>query len=102
VAEFLLQRICDSAWHAAYETPTLRAQAGQLRQRLLANDRALEAEIDLYEDDPVRSVLSTLRLTLASRGVGATYSAALDAIRRASIGGRPPVLRLAQTEEVGT
>jgi len=88
MAEFILQRICDSEGHSAFETPTLRAQAAQLRQRLLASPRALEAEIDLLEDDPVKSFLSALRLGLEAHGIAPTFRAALAAVQGDQVLGR--------------
>ncbi|MDQ0444494.1 hypothetical protein [Methylobacterium persicinum] len=99
LAEFLLHRICDSAGHAGFETPTVRAQAAQLKQRLLASTRALDAEIDLHEDDPVRSLLSTLRLSLEAYGISPTYGAALDAIRGNAIAGQERMPRLPASGE---
>ncbi len=80
VAEFVLQRIDDSAAHAAFETPTLRAQAAQLRQRLMSSSKALDAEIDLLEGDPVMALVSSLKVALDARGVTPTFRAALDAV----------------------
>ncbi|MGU3403763.1 hypothetical protein [Methylobacterium brachiatum] len=88
MAEFILRRICDSEGHSAFETPTLRAQAAQLRQRLLASPRALEAEIDLLEDDPVKSFVSALRLGLEAHGIAPTFRAALAAVQGDQVLGR--------------
>ncbi|WP_143012197.1 hypothetical protein [Methylobacterium phyllostachyos] len=81
-AEFVMRRICDSDAHAAFETPTVRAQATQLRQRLLAKPEALDNEIGLYDDDPVRSFVSGLRLLLEAHGIAPTFQAALEAVRK--------------------
>ncbi|GJD87945.1 hypothetical protein BHAOGJBA_1452 [Methylobacterium hispanicum] len=80
-AEFILQRIVDSHGHAAFETPLVRAQAAQLRQRLLASTGVVEAEMDRVQDDPVAALVSSLRLVLQARGIAPTFRAALETVR---------------------
>ncbi|HEY8381907.1 MAG TPA: hypothetical protein VIL09_07150 [Microvirga sp.] len=100
MAEFILQRIADSDGHAAFETPTLRAQAAQLRQRLLASSRALDAEVDLVDADPVRSFLSSLKVTLEAHGIAPTFDAALKAVRGSvGLAGPAPATQLPSPAE---
>ncbi|KQT84967.1 hypothetical protein ASG51_02595 [Methylobacterium sp. Leaf465] len=84
MAEFILHRLTDASGHPGFETPVLRAQAIQLRQRLLASMRAIEAEIELYEVDPVRAFVSGLHLALKAHGIAPTFASALEAVSSVS------------------
>jgi hypothetical protein len=80
-AAFILHRIVDSYAHTAFETPRTRAQAARLRQRLLSSSEALNGEISMLENDPVKAFVASLSVALKARGIEPTFRAALERVR---------------------
>jgi hypothetical protein len=80
-SEFILARLVDSRTYSAFETPLIRSQAAQLRQRLLSSGRAIAQEAERLVNDPVASALAGIRVMLEARGLRGCYDAALSAIK---------------------
>jgi hypothetical protein len=100
MAEFIIERIEDSRNYASVETPTVRAQARQLRQRLLQSAKAIDAEIDLLDADPVEAFVSTLKVALEAHGIQPTFAAAIQAVKAAVLPSTPKApLLTSQVEE---
>ncbi len=79
-SQFLLTRLVDSQAYSSVETPLVRAQAAQLRQRLLSSPEALAREVADLPNDPVMSTLSAMRVVLEARGLKASYDAAIGSL----------------------
>jgi hypothetical protein len=80
-ASFILHRIIDSYVHTVLETPRARAQAARLRQRLLSSSEALNGEISMLENDPVKAFVFSLGVVLKARGIEPNFRTALECMR---------------------
>ena len=103
VASFLIERLTDSRHYSTFETPNLRAKAAQLRQRLVSSGTAVRGEMDSVEEiDPVDALLSTLKISLESRGVEPTFRKAVETARASMVvGQQTPHVLLEKSGEAG-